>query len=360
MAKQESEAGPIEGRVSIWWRTRRTRVVTLLGVGILGTVLGLMGAVYMLNRPTGVPACNVTIQKGMSVSQIAQLLHRKGIIRSPRLLQVYSVINGTSRRLTAGVHPFHGGMTAWQVLLELRVGRDVTRDVTIPEGLRREQTVHLLAEALDLDEDMLLKITSDAAFCRKLGVEADNLEGYLFPETYKFSLMMDEVQVVGLLVKHFFTVFDSAMQARARQLGLSVHEVVTLASIVEGEARLDSERPVISAVYHNRLKRRMCLQADPTVQYAIADGPRRLFNRDYRIDSPYNTYRHQGLPPGPILSPGEASLRGVLHPADVDYLYFVARGDGSHLFSRTVKEHQEAKRKTRWARRRTWRRSSTD
>jgi UPF0755 protein len=104
----------------------------------------------------------------------------------------------------------------------------------------------------------------------------------------------------------------------------------------------------------------MHLQADPTVQYAIADGPRRLFNRDYKIDSPYNTYRHQGLPPGPILSPGEASVRGVLYPADVDYLYFVARGDGSHLFSRTVKEHEEAKRKTRWARRKAWRRSSID
>ncbi len=359
MAKQRSEAGLIGGRVSIWG-ARRIRVVALLCVGILGTVLGLMGAVYMLNRPTGVSAHNVTIQKGMSVSQIAHLLHRKGIIRSSRLLQVYSVVNGTSRRLTAGVHPFHGGMTAWQVLLELEVGRDVTRDVTIPEGLRREQTVHLLAEALNLDEEMLLKITSDAEFCRKLGVEADNLEGYLFPETYKFSLMMDEVQVVGLLVKHFFTVFDSAMQVRARKLGLSVHEAVILASIVEGEARLDSERPVISAVYHNRLKRRMHLQADPTVQYAIADGPRRLFNRDYKIDSPYNTYRHQGLPPGPILSPGEASVRGVLYPADVDYLYFVARGDGSHLFSRTVKEHEEAKRKTRWARRKAWRRSSID
>ncbi len=349
------EEGAAGGRSS-----RRFAAGVLLCVGILGAVFGILGAVYMLNRPTGVSLRQVTVQKGMSVPQIARLLHREGIIRSPRLLQVFSILNGTSRRLTAGVHPFHGGMTAWRVLLELEVPRDVTRDVTLPEGLRREQTARLLAERLELDEAVLLRLTSDPEFCRELGVEADNLEGYLFPETYKLSLMMDEAQVVRLLVKHFFGIFDARLKARARERGMSVHEAVTLASIVEGEARLDAERPVISAVYHNRLKRRMRLQADPTVQYAIADGPRRLFNRDYKIDSPYNTYRHRGLPPGPILSPGETSLKAALYPADVDYLYFVARGDGSHLFSRTAKEHEAAKRKTRWTRRKTWRRSSVD
>ena len=136
---------------------------------------------------------------------------------------------------------------------------------------------------------------------------------------------------------------------------MSLHEVVTLASIIEGEARIDEERPVISAVYHNRLRQKMRLQADPTVQYALEDGPRRLFYRDYAIDSPYNTYRVRGLPPGPIMSPGEASLRAALHPADVDYVYFVSQGDGSHLFSRTAAEHGRAKSKTYRARRDGWR-----
>jgi UPF0755 protein len=189
-------------------------------------------------------------------------------------------------------------------------------------------------------------------------VEAQTLEGYLFPETYKFSLAMAERQVVRLMVDHFFGILDSRMRRRARDMGMSVHEVVTMASIIEGEAVLDHERPLISAVYHNRLQKRMRLQADPTVQYAIPDGPRRLFNRDYRIDSPYNTYRHYGLPPGPIMSPGEASIRAAVDPAEVGYLYFVAQGDGSHIFSRTMQEHEAAKRKTRRARRNMWRRSA--
>jgi UPF0755 protein len=127
-----------------------------------------------------------------------------------------------------------------------------------------------------------------------------------------------------------------------------------MASIIEGEAQLDAERATISAVYHNRIKKRMRLQADPTVQYAIPDGPRRLFYKDYAYDSPYNTYRHAGLPPGPIMSPGAASLEAAANPADVDYLYFVARGDGSHVFTKTAKEHEIAKRQTRAARREAW------
>ncbi len=342
-----------------WFGGGRRALLVLLGVVvILGAVFGAMGAIYALNRPTGGRSREVTIKTGMSVAEIAGLLHREGIIRSPRLLRTLSVLNGTSRRLTAGVHRFHGGMTAWQVLLELEVPRDVTRDVTIPEGLRREQIARLLAESLELDEGELLALTSDAALCRELGVEAKTLEGYLFPETYKFSLAMTERQVVELMVNHFFGILGPRTRKRARDAGMSVHEVVTLASIIEGEAVLDHERPLISAVYHNRLQKRMRLQADPTVQYAIPDGPRRLFNRDYKIDSPYNTYRHYGLPPGPILSPGEASIRAAIEPADVSYLYFVAQGDGSHIFSRTMQEHEAAKRKTRRARRSTWRRSA--
>ena len=355
---RSGEVRPGDGGLR-WLEVSRRSVLVLLGVVvILGAVFGVMGAILALNRSTGVRSREVTIKKGMSVAEIAGLLHREGIIRSPRLLRTFSVLNGTSRRLTAGVHRFHGRMTAWQVLLELEVPRDVTRDVTIPEGLRREQVARVLAASLGLDEDKLLAITSDPALCRELGVEAETLEGYLFPETYRFSLAMTELQVVRLMVDHFSGVFDSEMRKRARDMGMSAREVVTLASIIEGEAVLDHERRLISAVYHNRLQKRMRLQADPTVQYAIPDGPRRLFNRDYKIDSPYNTYRHYGLPPGPILSPGEASIRAAVDPADVSYLYFVAQGDGSHIFSRTMQEHEAAKRKTRRARRNMWRRSA--
>ena len=342
-------AGPSAAR-----KARQWAVAVLICAGVLGTVLGVSGCIYLLNRATGVAACEVVVERGMSVSQIAHVLHGEGIIRSPQLLRLFSLLNGTSRRLTAGTHPFHGGMTTWRVLQELEAPRDATRVVTIPEGLRRERVARLLAEELGLDRERLLEVMSDRAFCREMGVAAETLEGYLFPETYEFSLLMDEAQVIRVMVRHFFRVFDDTLRARAKEVGMSVHEAVTLASIIEGGARLDGERALISAVYRNRLKRRMRLQADPTVQYAISDGPRRLFYEDYRINSPYNTYRYSGLPPGPIMNAGAASLKAALYPADEDYLYFVARGDGSHVFSRTMSEHEAAKRGTRRARRRSW------
>lgn len=324
-------------------------------VALLGGGVGIVSAIYLLNRPTGVSFRTVRIDKGMSVATIGRTLQKEGLIRSPRFLRAMSLVAGTSRKLTAGMHPFHGGMTTWQVLRELEVPRDVTQDVTIPEGLQVEQTIRMLADSLNLSRSKLAELAASEAFCRGLGVAAGSLEGYLFPETYRFSLSMSEDQVLKVMVEHFFRIFDAGMVAEARKLKMSLHEVVTMASIIEGEAQVDSERPIISAVYHNRLRKRMRLQADPTVQYALEDGPRRLFNRDYGIDSPYNTYRVRGLPPGPIASPGEASLRAALNPAEVDYIYFVAQGDGSHLFSRTAAEHLKAKRATYRARREVWR-----
>ena len=330
-------------------------IFVLFGVGVAGLLL----AVLALNRPTGSGAKDIVIQKGMTVIQIGKLLHREGVIRSPRLLVLFSVFDGTSRRLKAGIHRFPDNLSTWEALKKLAYSRDEFRSVTLPEGMTLARTLGLLASELDLDPKKMRQLASDPGYCRRLGVPADNLEGYLFPETYQIPLTKDEEQVIRMLVRHFFTVFDSTMAERSNQTGLSAHEVVTLASIIEGEALLDRERATISAVYHNRLEQGMYLQADPTVQYVIEDGPRRLFYRDYKIDSPYNTYRHRGLPPGPVMNPGAASLRAALYPADVDYLYFVARGDGSHVFSRTVREHEEAKRKTRSARRRTWRRQGT-
>ncbi|MDE2998597.1 MAG: endolytic transglycosylase MltG [Gemmatimonadota bacterium] len=330
-------------------------IIVLVCIGAAGLVL----AVLALNRPTPSGERDVFIRKGMSVLQIGRALRREGVIRSPRLLVLFSRFSGTSRQLKAGFHRFHGDMSTWEVHRELSVSRERFRTVTVPEGRTLNQTLRRLAVALDLDEEKLLRLVNDPGFCRRLGVTADNLEGYLFPETYRFSLMMDEEQVVRMMVRQFHDVFDEGMADRTRQLEMTVHEVVTLASIIEGEARLDGERATISAVYHNRLRRGMYLQADPTVQYAIEGGRRRLFYRDYEVDSPYNTYRHRGLPPGPVMCPGAASLRAALYPANVDFLFFVARGDGSHVFSSTAGEHDAAKRKTKWARRRSWQSSGT-
>ena len=320
----------------------------------MGMAACIWGTLYMLNRPTWVGAKEIEIYQGMTLQQIGQTLYDEGLIRSPGLLELFARFNGTSRQLTAGVHPFHGSMTTWQVLLELEQPRDVVRDVTLPEGLRKEHSAHILAEKLDLDEGKLLAYMHDPAFCRSLNIPANDMEGYLFPETYKISTSSTEDQVLRLLVSHFFDIFDGRLQARAREIGLSMHEAVILASIIEGEAKMDSERSVISAVYHNRLRQNMRLQADPTVQYALPEGPRRLFYKDYKIESPYNTYLYPGLPPGPIMNPGRASLEAAVFPAEAEYLYFVARGDGSHVFTHTPEEHEKAKRSTQNDRLRSW------
>lgn len=324
----------------------------------LWCVVGIFGAAWWLNRPTGAAAQIVPIEPGMTVPEIGRQLYEAKLIRSPILLRVFARLNGTGRRLMAGPHPFHGRMTTWQVLRELEKPREKLVDITVPEGLRMDHTVKILAKKLGLDKSVLLDLVNDPIFCQSLGVSAENLEGYLFPETYKVSAATNEKKILATMVAHFFDAFDPRYEARAKQIGMSVHEVVILASIVEGEAQLDEERSTVAAVYHNRLKKRMRLQADPTVQYALPDGPRRLFYKDYQYDSPYNTYRHNGLPPGPISSPGKASIQAVLYPADVDYIYFVAKGDGSHVFTRTSKEHEIAKRQTKNARRKTWKKAN--
>ena len=341
---------------SLWKRGRRPSLTFTVTASVFAVGLGLSTSIYVLNRPTGVKLRSVRIESGTSVGAIAARLHKERVIRSPRFLRVLAVITGVSRSLTAGDHPFSGRMSAWDVLQELQVPRDITQSITIPEGLRKERVIEILGRELGLDKDRLTRLIDDPLFCKKLNVEARDLEGYLFPETYRVSVAAKEQQVLEILVNQFHRLFSEELRESARQIGMTVHEAVTMASIIEGEAQLDAERTTISAVYHNRLKKKMRLQADPTVQYALPDGPRRLFNKDYEFNSPYNTYRNRGLPPGPIQSPGAASLAAAVNPADVEYLYFVARGDGSHIFTKTAAEHAKAKRETQAARRRTWKR----
>ena len=330
------------------------RFLSILSIVPIVCVLGACTGIFIFNRPTGVGEKEVEIRHGATVKQISQQLYRKRLIHSPRLLQFLAQLNGSSRRLKAGIHPLDGQMTTWEVLLELERSRDVTQNVTVPEGARKTQVAAILAKKLNLDEKKLLLLMNNAAFCKSLSVQAKDLEGYLFPETYNFPITVSEQQVLRRTVEHCHAVFDERLQRRAHELGMSLHEVITLASIIEGETSWNSERDTIAAVYHNRLKKGMRLQADPTVQYALPGEPRRLFYKDYSYDSPYNTYRHAGLPPGPINSPGRASIEAALFPADVDYLYFVATGEGGHIFTRTLQEHTAAKKRTASVRKNTW------
>ena len=218
------------------------------------------------------------------------------------------------------------------------------KKVTILEGWSLHQLAEYLTTEMGFGINEIIGLSQDNAFIDLLEVPSNNLEGYLYPDTYYFFEGDTPRSVLTRLVKEYKKFWTDKIYSQAQEMQMSEQDVVTLASIIEGEAVYDDERSVISAVYHNRLKKGMKLQADPTVQYIIDDGPRRLLNKDLEIDSPYNTYLYNGLPPGPINSPGSKSLYAALYPADNRYLYFVAKGDGYHTFSNTEREHKRAKR----------------
>ncbi|MBF8248558.1 MAG: aminodeoxychorismate lyase, partial [Bacteroidetes bacterium] len=225
--------------------------------------------------------------------------------------------------------------------------RERAISVTLKEGKRAVSFSRAFHRLLDVDTARFTTLVNDEAFARSLGVEANNLEGYLSPNTYSFNWQTDEEEIIGRLVRQTEKIFDDTLRERARELKMSLHEVLTLASIIEGEALLDDERAIISGVYHNRLRKGMRLQADQTIQYIIPDGPRRVVFSDLHINNPYNTYKHGGLPPGPISNPGVASILAALYPAQHNYLYFVANGRGGHWFSSNYDGHMNNVRKFR-------------
>jgi UPF0755 protein len=244
-------------------------------------------------------------------------------------------------------------MPAADLLAMLAEGRTVSVKITIPEGLTVAELADLAEHDLGIPADSVLRLARDSVLADSLGISAPSLEGFLHPDTYLLPQDVSAHDLVTIMAGQFLQDWKPAWNGRLDSIGMTRLQVVTLASIVEGEARVDSERETIAGVYHNRLRIGMALQADPTVQYAIqlATGERkpRLFTKDYRTPSPYNTYLHPGLPPGPVNSPGLRSIEATLYPADVPYLYFVAAPDGHHVFSRTYQEHLRAIRQVRKA-----------
>jgi UPF0755 protein len=293
----------------------------------------------------------VLIPSGASFAQAADSLVAHGVIHRRMSFVWLARLRGVDRAVQAGVYEFAPGTGAWDVLTALAEGRIVMNRFTVPEGLALVEIATLAQEKLQLDRATFLAASADTAALVALGVPGGTAEGFLFPDTYRIPEGITPRELVRVMVREFQRRWPPEWQARMDSLGLTLPQVVTLASIVEGEARHDAERPLIAGVYLNRLRRRMPLQADPTVQYAILQrtGARkaRLFYKDYGTPSPYNTYLHPGLPPGPINSPGHPSLQAVLFPAPTNYLYFVAGPDGYHLFSRTIREHQAASARAR-------------
>lgn len=320
----------------------------LVGVGAL-----LIQAACAANGAPAEPV-RVVVPNGATFRQAADSLERAGVINSSRLFRLYARLTDRdgAGALKAGTYELRPDARWSDVLAALSEGSALVATVTIPEGFALAEIVPLLAQQLEVPTDSVTAAVRDTALLRGLGIPGavgggETLEGYLFPETYGFALGTPARTAVGEMVREFERRWKPEWTPRLAALGRTRHEIVTLASIVEKEARVPDERPVIAAVYHNRLADGMLLQADPTVQYARGEHVDRLLYGHLEIDSPYNTYRYPGLPPGPIASPGAASLEATLHPADVPYLFFVARPDGRHEFRRTFEEHTRARAEIR-------------
>jgi UPF0755 protein len=278
----------------------------------------------------------------MGVRQVARALERAGLIRDARAFSLLARNQGSERVIHAGENGLSPSMTTQQILALILSGQVRTYAVSLPEGIRATEIATRLESAGLADAATFLATVTDPAFVHSLGIEADSLEGYLFPETYRLPRNLSPTTIARVLVDQFEAVWRE-IEPRAAATALSRHQIVTLASIVEKETAAPEERPLIAAVFLNRLARGMRLETDPTVIYGIADFDGNLKKSHLRDENnPYNTYQIAGLPPGPIASPGIEALEAVVKPADSDYLFFVSRNDGTHRFSRTYREHVNA------------------
>ncbi len=305
--------------------------------------------------PAGTDPTPVTfsVKPGETALQIAKRLQEAGLVRNAGSFRALLRVQGVDKNLEAGEYKLRRNMTPREIMAVLQKGRPPTVTVTIPEGRRGEEIVDLLVAEGLANRDALLNLIQSGGdfnhpFLADRPIGRQSLEGYLFPDTYEFRREASARDIIDTLLKNFDRRFTPEMRRAAAQAGLNVDQVVILASIVEREAVLARERPMIASVYLNRLEQGIKLDADPTIQYAMGYDPatrtwwRALLLDDLQFKSPYNTYLNPGLPPGPICNPGLASLQAVIEPAQTNYLYFVANsvaGDGSHVFAATWEEH---------------------
>ena len=326
----------------------------IIGLVALAALLSAVAGVYYARvdeRYQGYAGTEqfVEIAPGQGTRAIGRALARHGVVRDEWTFRLAVRLTRTERDLKAGEYRFASPMSAKEVAQKLARGEVHLRPMTFPEGLTIREMAQLFESRGFGEAEAFRSAAADPAPVRELDPAAPDLEGYLFPETYNLPRTATAGSLVGQMVQRFLSVFDEPLRAEAAARGVSVRQVVTLASLVEKETAVAEERPVVAAVYLNRLAIGMPLQADPTVIYALTRAGRydgNLTRSTLQFDSPYNTYRYPGLPPGPIASPGRASLEAVLRPAAVDYLYFVSRNDGSHAFATTLAEHNRNVR--RW------------
>jgi UPF0755 protein len=319
----------------------RTAFVILVAATLACLAAGAFYRFIVRPTPVFISPRIVSIQKGESMASAARRLARTGVITSPLAFVLYADLTGQARRIKPGDYPFKGGETIPQVLRHLVSADFMAITVTIPEGM----TVHQIGERLEaaglVCGSSFDRAARNGPLTQALGLEALGAEGFLFPATYRFSPLVTSDQIVAKMLERFYWVLTPEVERRMFESGLNARQLVTMASIIEKEARVPGERPLIASVFYNRLALGIPLQSDPTAQYNYA-GEVEPAAAAIRVHSVFNTYSIADLPPGPIANPGLDSIRAALYPAHTVYLYFVARKDGTHIFSRSLREHERA------------------
>ena len=318
----------------------------LVGVGLFAALVGLLAILGLvkINQPFGSaePVQIVDIPSGMAFTHVSHLLHEKELLGPEWFFQVLGRVQQLDRKIIPGEYELHAGMRPTELLNKLVEGDLYQHSVTIPEGYNIVQIANILDQKGLADKQEILRLSKDHRFIESLNIDASTLEGYLFPDTYRFARYMPPEFIVRTFVSRFREMVTPELQAQAQSIGMTLQEVLTLASVIEKETGLATERALVSGVFHNRLRRNIPLQSDPTVIYALEYFDGNIRKDDLSVKSPYNTYKVRGLPPGPIANPGLASIQAALNPTPSDFVYFVSRNDGSHKFSTTLAEHNKA------------------
>ena len=322
-------------------------LVSIAVAGILG-VAGLLLNLYIYSRtPFEAQATSqlFTVTTGQAFYEVVNRLIQSNIVQQPLKFKILARLKGFDGRIKAGEYELSAAMSPEQILQTMTRGKVRLYKITIPEGYNLWQIAAALEAAGLCTSQEFINTATNPDLVTSMGIKADRLEGYLFPETYHFPKNMAPEKIADAMVARFWEIMTPLWQDRAAKIGLSVHEVVTLASIIEKETGAAAERPLISSVFHNRLKRKMRLETDPTVIYGLQEFDGNLTRKHLQTKTPYNTYKIRGLPPGPIASPGKKALEAALYPADTKFLYFVSKKDTTHQFSTNLKDHNRAVRR---------------
>ncbi len=337
-------------------RVKRKRKLNFAGIAVITGLFILLGIIFIakwysnLDKPITLNGITeVNIAQGSNTKAISEKLYGAGLTRHEISFSLYAKKQGIENKLKPGLYSFEGLVTLEDIAEKLVAGKLAEEiRITIPEGLTVKQTGEIFASQGLIDLETFLELANNGdfpyAYLPPKGAE-NRLEGFLFPDTYMISYKWDEADILNLLLGQFDKIWKDQWRDRAKELNMDTLEIITLASIIEKEAKVAQDRPIISGVFHNRLKIKMALQSCATVQFILGEPKNPLLYADLEIESPYNTYKNQDLPPGPIAAPGKAAIEAALYPEDNEYLYFVAKSDGSHYFSKTLAEHNAAKRK---------------